>query len=220
MCEVRVYIAETEALNDEQIFQRLYEKASNKRQKKIDRLTNRQDKILSLAAECLLAFATKEFGLENILIKEDENGKPYIEDADVCFNLSHSGKRVMCAIGRHEVGCDVQKIKSADIKLAERFFAKSEYESIMKEKEDDRQKLFFRFWTLKESFAKAVGLGLKMPFNSFCIELLNGVRVLQNINCKNYYFREYDVQDGYRYAVCSAAETIGEAQFVDITKEL
>jgi len=221
MCEVKVYIAKTDALEEDHLFEALYKQVSPRRREKIDRYQNRQDKNLSLAAEHLLFYAAKDFGLDNILIKEDENGKPYIENSDVYFNLSHSGERVMCAMGRHKVGCDVQKIKPVDTKLAQRFFAKDEYETIMSEQnESDRTKRLVRLWTLKESFSKAVGLGLKMPLNSFCIELSNDVKVLQNVSQKDYYFKEYDLHDGYYYAVCSTAKQMGELKIVDIKKRL
>ncbi|MBO6268186.1 MAG: 4-phosphopantetheinyl transferase family protein, partial [Clostridium sp.] len=73
--------------------------------------------------------------------------------------------------------------------------------------------LFFRFWTLKESFMKATGLGFRLPLDAFSIiPGPEGVTLRQQVDSRQYYFREYDLQDGYRYALCSAEKPVGEAE--------
>ena len=39
------------------------------------------------------------------------------------------------------------------------------------EDEHKRCEEFYRLWTLKESFMKVTGLGMKLPLDSFCFQL-------------------------------------------------
>lgn len=100
-------------------------------------------------------------------ISVNEYGKPYLEKSDVFFSLSHSGKLAFCAVSGHELGADVQQAGSYDSRLAKRFFTAGEIKYI--ESCPDMDMAFARVWALKESYIKAVGMGLGMPLNSFDI---------------------------------------------------
>jgi 4'-phosphopantetheinyl transferase len=91
-------------------------------------------------------------------LTEEESRAP-----DLRFNVSHSGDYCLCAValGR-EVGVDVEIVRP-DIEclpLAERFFTKREYEDLQREPVDGRHPRFFRYWTCKEAYLKALGLGI------------------------------------------------------------
>lgn len=156
-------------------------------------------------AWALLRRALKEHGFDTDIIEFEFNefGKPYIKDSDVYFNLSHSGDYVMCVISGSEVGCDIQKIGPCKDNLAKRFFCNEEYQNIISQKTEDEQiDLFYRYWTLKESFIKATGMGLKLHLNSFQIILGNKISIKQSVNNKEYSFIEYNELDGYKCSVC------------------
>lgn len=143
-----------------------------------------------------------------------ENGKPYLDGVkDLYFNVSHSGELAVCAIAPCEVGCDVEKIRDRKTAVARRFFAPAEYEAICsQENAEARQRLFFRFWTLKESFLKVTGEGLRLGLDSF--QIIPGekkISVIQNVDHRAYYFKEYEAAEGYCCAVCAVQETF-EAQ--------
>lgn len=70
-----------------------------------------------------------------------------------------------------EFGCDIKYMDSINLKLAERFFCKSEYEFIMEHQERERKAAFYRIWTIKESFMKAVGSGLMLPMDEFLYKI-------------------------------------------------
>jgi 4'-phosphopantetheinyl transferase len=83
--------------------------------------------------------------------------------ADLRFNLSHSGDYCLCAValGR-EVGIDVEQVRPdiACLDLAERFFTKREYDDLQQGPEENRHARFFRYWTCKEAYLKARGIGI------------------------------------------------------------
>ncbi len=193
--KTRAYIADTSALRDDAAFNRSLTLVSAERVNKINRCKKKDDKIRSLAAGLLLEKALDDVGVGEREIRTDDNGKPYLANGAVFFNLSHSGDRVMCAVSDMEVGCDVQKIGEANPKIADRFFDPSERLLINAiADENEKTNMFYRLWTLKESYAKVLGTGLKTPLNSFSVTTWTDVN--------GFYFKEYDIEDGYKYAVC------------------
>ena len=72
---------------------------------------------------------------ENItkpIFKTEKYGKAYISNHEnIHFNLSHSGKMVLCAISDMEVGADIEYIDAGiDLNIARHYFYNSEYENI------------------------------------------------------------------------------------------
>ena len=138
----------------------------------------------------------------------ETNGKPFLKGVEgFNFNISHSEDLVMVAVSENETGCDIEKITETDLDIAKKFFFREEYENIAAlPASEERNELFFRYWTLKESFMKATGLGMRLPLDSFQILIGNdgktGVR--QSVDTKNYNFIEIDAVPGYKCAVCTA----------------
>lgn len=105
---------------------------------------------------------------DRISFRYGAHGKPALVEeenrpADLRFNLSHSGDHCLCAValGR-EVGVDVEVVRSdiACLDLAERFFTRREYDELRQEPEENRHARFFRYWTCKEAYLKARGIGI------------------------------------------------------------
>lgn len=200
----RVYIARTDGLQDDSVFNRLYQAASPDRRRKTDALVFRKDKMLSLAAEALLKIALHDNGVTDDTIVYGENGKPYLRSREIFFSLSHCAETVMCAVSQGEIGADTEKVTDIDLDVAKRFFHPEEYAMLQRlETEGERQNLFFRLWTLKESFLKAMGTGLLLPTDSFRIVMEGGeISVAQPFSRERFYFKEYELNDGYQYSVC------------------
>ncbi|AMK14015.1 4'-phosphopantetheinyl transferase [methanogenic archaeon mixed culture ISO4-G1] len=200
------YCADTAPLNDRELYGRFYLEMPDYRRSKIDYLAFDKDRIQSMGVEILLRRALEDHGVDyrSLDISTGRYGKPYFNGCGLCFNLSHSEERVMCSVSEDDVGCDVEKVHTIDLGIARRYFFGSEYETICSEKDLERKyDLFFRFWTLKESFMKATGLGFELPLDSFRIELGDRITVDQKVDGRDYRFMEYTLSDGYRYAVCS-----------------
>lgn len=117
-------------------------------------------------------------------------------------NLSHSGEYVVCAISTEPVGCDLEEIKDAPLKVAERRFCEGEIEYLSNLNEDLRNAEFYRIWTIKESYMKMTGEGLGMGLGSFEVSLGEEITIKKEGKQVNCYIKEYPL-DGYKISVCS-----------------
>ena len=110
----------------------------------------------------------------------NRNGRPHIAAQSLfpplSFNLSHTDGLAACAVSlTPEVGVDVEKCRRLeDSKLAERFFSLSETRDLRALPEQAQEGRFFDYWTLKESYIKARGLGLPLPLDQFSFRLRRG----------------------------------------------
>ncbi|MDD2978904.1 MAG: 4'-phosphopantetheinyl transferase superfamily protein [Hespellia sp.] len=195
---VATWIADVSPLMDSARYERLRSLAPLWRRNKADRIRFADGRALSIGAWTLWEKMKKEYALNDQAV----------------FNLSHSGSYVMCScetekVSEAKVGCDIQKIEKLRLNLAKRFFCENEYHSILSiEDEDEQRDLFYRYWVLKESFAKATRQGLKIGLDRFEIGLspdCNPVLLCQPKEIREqYYYKEYKV-DGlpYKLAVCA-----------------
>jgi 4'-phosphopantetheinyl transferase len=99
------------------------------------------------------------------------------------FNLSHTRGRVVCALARGaEVGVDVEHTGRGGrlLEVADRYFAPLEVEELFSLPEPARLPRFFDYWTLKEAYIKARGMGLALPLSRFAFRLgrLGPIRVV------------------------------------------
>ena len=203
--EIRMLALELSPLRDQTLFQFYYDIQPRWRQEKIDTLRRLPDKIQSLGAGILLQKALP--GADLTQIRFGENGKPYLPGYEMQFNLSHAGDWALCAVGNAALGCDIEQMRSYKMSMAHRFFCAEETRMLEDAEGEIQQDLFFRLWTLKESFLKAVGEGLSKPLNSFCISFENSDPVLTGLE-NEWLLREYKAAAGYRCALCAAAGSV------------
>ena len=180
-----------------------YGLVSKNRQEKIDFYRFDKDKKLSCGAYLLLKKLLSEENINDPIFKSQKYGKAYISNyKNIHFNLSHSGKIVLCAISDKEVGVDVEYIDpEIDLNIAKHYFYNSEYENIMNAQ--NRPEEFFKYWVLKESYMKYTGLGMNLELKSFEIIIEDTIR-LKNDN-KNLKFNLFNIKN-YKIATASHYE--------------
>jgi 4'-phosphopantetheinyl transferase len=112
---------------------------------------------------------------ESLRFTAGRRGKPRLVDgaADLRFNLSHAGERALLAVTRgQEVGVDIERERAIGTSdLARRFFAPSEWQALQGMDPSEQIPAFFRCWTRKEAFIKAIGDGLACPLDGFEVSL-------------------------------------------------
>ncbi len=98
----------------------------------------------------------------------------------LAFNLSHTDGLVACLVTLgDEAGVDVESTRRRvrERRLAEHSFAPSEAAAVAAAPEAGLAERFFSFWTLKEAYIKARGMGLALPLRRFAYDFPEPGRV-------------------------------------------
>ena len=196
---VGLYLAEIGKLehleNENDIMYQLTEE----RRIKLKSIKNERARKQSVAAGMLLYRVLSEYGIRVEYVRNTANGKP--EVPGISINLSHSGNVVICAVANKKVGCDIEEIRETDGRVATRFFCDSENEYLNSKKDEIRFREFFRIWTMKESYVKMTGEGLRIPINSFEI-FPDCLKVRRDGLIQPCFMKEYEYP-GYQITICS-----------------
>lgn len=190
---VYLYATDISALPEPLGHPKVMEELPDERRKKILAAKQKQKRLQSLGAGLLLNHVFHKHGISVDTLRADENGKPIAEG--ICFNLSHSGDYVICAVSEKPVGCDIEKIKEAPTQVEKRAFSPDENAYLKQFSGDAYNREFFRLWTKKESFLKMKGIGIRVP-----------LRTLEMAEC---YFKEYEIS-GYQVTVCAEENEFAE----------
>lgn len=109
-----------------------------------------------------------------IAFRYSSHGKPELPDRRLEFNISHTeGMAILGFTRGRRIGVDVEHVRS-DFhveEIAERFFSPAERAALRQVSPERRREAFFRIWTRKEAFIKAVGEGLSHPLHQFDVSL-------------------------------------------------
>jgi 4'-phosphopantetheinyl transferase len=142
-------------------------------------------------------------------------GKPALsgahEDSGLRFNMSHSHNVGLVAItDTRELGVDVEHIRAdfASEEIARRFFSPREVETFNSLAEQEQVAAFFRCWSRKESYIKAIGRGLSQPLDAFDVTLAPGERaaLLRAEGDDATRWAMSDIDAGAEYAAALAVE--------------
>ena len=150
-----------------------------------------------------LSIAPKELSF-----RYSEYGQPKLEgDRSIEFNVSHSGGMLLLAFSlNRRIGVDVETIRRdfSTLEIAERFFSECERRSLRELPEELRHPAFFRCWTRKEAFIKALGEGLSHPLDQFDVSLAAGAHPILLAT-------RPDSNEASRWAMCDVAVPDGFA---------
>ena len=110
---------------------------------------------------------------------EDAYGRPQIVNADpaarrISFNISHTRSLVVLGITcERALGVDTEDLhaRNAELEFADHYFAADEVAQLGATPPEWQQARFFEYWTLKESYIKARGMGLSLPLAQFAFDL-------------------------------------------------
>lgn len=189
---VKIYVSDVSHINENELDIYLG-RLSEYRRKKVNNLSKINDKKLSVGAGLMLDIALKPYGLNecDMTYRVNEHGKSEFANLpNVHFSISHSGDYAVCAISDNTLGCDIEKIGRVDMKIANRFFTKAECDRLNSLNFDEQKTELAKIWTVKESYAKALGRGVNSVLGT-------------DINEINYNISTFYDLDGYVLSCCS-----------------
>lgn len=129
-------------------------------------------------------------------------GKPSLtEYPEVHYNLSHADGIAACIVSGRECGIDCERVRAFRPRVVKRAFSESEKQLLEEAPQEEKDLLFFRLWTLKEAYVKAIGLGLSFPLSDVGFSFSD-----EGISCSidGCSFRQYILGNGeYVVSVCT-----------------
>ncbi|MCQ2508202.1 MAG: 4'-phosphopantetheinyl transferase superfamily protein [Dorea sp.] len=235
---IYVFAADLSGLYEQEVYDFYYQKLPPWRKAKADRLKKEDGKVQCVGAWALWQKAQERLGLsleESVDSEEAFLALPYV-------NLSHSGSYALCAVWSEPVndtlaprscvtdtlapspcvspcvmvGCDIEKVGPLRLNVAKRNFCPDEYEHILSAgSEEEKTRLFYRYWVLKESFIKATREGIGRAMRSFRTIWKEGeafmveeIKASENkeLNIdQEFYYKEYRLDGDYMLAVCASS---------------
>ncbi len=112
---------------------------------------------------------------EDWIFSANAYGRPEIvnaqaRDACVSFNISHTHSLIVLGVTRNRaLGVDVENVRAREVSIdiADRYFAPQEVADLTATPPHEQQYRFFEYWTFKEAYIKARGMGLSLPLDKF-----------------------------------------------------
>lgn len=181
-------------------------------QKKILKYRRWQDAQLSLLGRVLLWSSLKKLSDDLCIedVRYNSYKKPYFENENIKFNISHSGNMVVCVITENnEIGIDVELLQDINVEDFKVQMTPLEWQNVISS--NNVKDAFFNYWTQKEAVIKAHGMGLSIPLNSF--------EVIENrtkINEDYFFLKEIDLDINYKCHLASSNKI--DTSLIDIKK--
>lgn len=148
-------------------------------------------------------------------------GRPEIvnaqaRDAALSFNISHTHSLIVLGVTKgRALGVDVENFlaREVSIDIADHFFAPQEVTALAATPSQQQQYRFFEYWTFKEAYIKARGMGLSLGLDKFSFHYPNDLAVQISIHPEladepaRWQFWQFRPRPEYLVAIC--AERVG-----------
>ncbi len=131
----------------------------------------------------------------SLVFEKTPHGKPYLNGQNLTFNMTHTQGVALYAIALQPVGIDIECLSRAvEVEeIAKRFFTPSEYQLLLMLPVEQRQQAFYRCWTRKEAFIKAMGEGLTYGLDKFEVDFMKDQNCLISIENSTAKAKEWDL---------------------------
>ena len=164
------FITDIEQISEEEYDQYFLELPKEMRQK-ISKYRFREDRYRTIAGKIMLLKYLKKSTKFNLSdVNTTKYNKPYIENCDINFNISHSGRYTIAVFSNsNQIGVDIEDMTNEiDLDDFRGVLLEDEFNQIQNSK--NRLEKFYTIWTIKEAILKAEGRGLIDDMKEVIIE--------------------------------------------------
>lgn len=149
--------------------------------------------------------------------------KPFIsipEFKQIKFNMTYSSDLMLVGLCKQkDIGIDIEKVHEIhDLEnIAVENFSRQELEFLKSKL--NKTNTFFKIWTSKEAFIKAIGKGIYYPLKSFCIDFNSSGNYEHPINFKHplesklWRTAELNTSDGYIASIAIKSDKFNISYF-------
>jgi phosphopantetheinyl transferase len=173
---------------------------------KPDHATSADRAAVAHAALRLLVAQRARVDVGAVDVAHDVSGRPIVVNSRLHVSLSRSDDLAACAVSNRRVGIDVERTDrvEADDGLAARICSPHERALLAQMTDDvDRRRALILLWARKEAVAKALGVGLKLPFDQ--LDVADDVPLIAGRRERSFWIR--NIEGGPRnYALTVAGE--------------
>ena len=148
----------------------------------------------SIIGEILLSRLLKsvDIAYSDVEIEYNENGKPFIVNYPMYYNISHDYDKVICAINDSPIGVDILKNRTLKKGFWSAFCCKEEIKYF-------KNHSLIELFTLKEAYIKCIGLQIN-KIKEFSV-VNKGKIILEN----GYKYESF-INDDYYISICIKEE--------------
>ncbi len=181
---VDLWLADTVAISDPVLLQAYERLMSGQERQRHQRFVFAKDRHTHLVTRALVRTVLSRYAAaepSQWQFAVNAYGRPEIAEPaahrSLKFNLSHTTGLVACVVARdREIGVDIEHVdkQRATLTIAKSVFAPDELADLQQVAESRRLERFYAYWTLKEAYIKARGMGLAIPLDEFHFELDDG----------------------------------------------
>ena len=150
---------------------------------------------------------------DQLQFDDDAYGHLTLRHSDLSLSISHDGSWTALAVGGGtRLGIDIESIKPLNREEMDWPLSKRERYDLSQVTDDRLLQAFFRYWTLKEAFIKALGLGVSFPLEDFDMSPFGSKPALLRVvgvpeSPSDWSFEAYEIRPDLRLAI--AVNTAG-----------
>lgn len=184
-----------------------------------------KDRLRYLVTRALVRTVLSRYALidpKELAFSTNAYGRPEIANAQageecLSFNISHTHSLIVLGVTKgRDLGVDVENFRAREalIDIADRYFAPPEVAALSAVPPHQQQYRFFEYWTFKESYIKARGMGLSLPLDKFSFHYADDRAVEIAIDpeladdAARWQFWQFRPRSEYLVAIC--AERVGD----------
>ncbi len=138
-----------------------------------------------------------------ITFSYNANGKPFLENTNIEFNISHSNDIAVYAFTQSSpIGVDIEKAKETyEDAVAKRYFSEEEYADLNAMPDSEKAQTFYRIWSRKEAVIKALGKGIIYPLSSFSVPVVDSYEPLRlTVEGAEWHLQSMQIDENYQSA--------------------